>query len=64
MVISPSDSDSKINFKRIQFPIRSAIAIRINKSQGATLKKVGMYLIEPVFSHGQLYVGLSRFSSI
>ena len=32
----------------------------INKTQGATLKKVGIYLIDPVFSHGQLYVALSR----
>ena len=32
----------------------------INKAQGQTLDYVGIYLREPVFSHGQLYVVLSR----
>ena len=35
----------------------------INKAQEQTLDFVGIYLREPVFSHGQLYVALSRARS-
>ena len=32
----------------------------INKSQGQTLSRVGLYLPRPLFRHGQLYVVISR----
>ena len=45
---------------RRQFPIRLSFALTINKAQGQTIPNVGIYLLDHVFSHGQLYVALSR----
>ena len=49
-----------ISFSRIQFPLRTAYAMTINKSQGQTLSRIGLDLRSSAFAHGQLYVALSR----
>lgn len=45
---------------RTQFPVRLAFAMTINKAQGQSLRYAGLDLSIPCFTHGQLYVGLSR----
>ena len=52
--------DLAVPLVRRQFPVRLAYAVTVNKSQGQTLDRVGLFLRDPCFSHGQLYVALSR----
>jgi hypothetical protein len=60
MNLLASAEDNPIPLKRRQFPVRLAFAMTINKAQGQSVKWVGLDLCTPVFSHGQLYVALSR----
>ena len=58
-----NDARCPYAFRRIQFPVRLAFAMTINKSQGQTLQRVGISLFKEVFSHGQLYTGFTRTTS-
>uniref|UniRef100_A0A8C4SGL7 ATP-dependent DNA helicase n=1 Tax=Erpetoichthys calabaricus TaxID=27687 RepID=A0A8C4SGL7_ERPCA len=58
--LTSSDLELPFKLKRHQFPIKAAFAMTINKSQGQTMDRIGIYLSEPVFGHGQLYVSFSR----
>ena len=53
-------TDMAFEFKRLQFPVRLAFAMTINKAQGQSLQVCGLNLENPCFSHGQLYVACSR----
>jgi hypothetical protein len=49
-----------VTLNRRQFPLQLAYCMTINKSQGQTFESVGLLLTQPVFSHGQFYVSVTR----
>ena len=58
---STGTSELPFVLRRIQYPVRPAWCMTINKSQGQTIpERLGIYLPSPIFSHGQVVI----FSSL
>lgn len=62
--LSTTEGELPFILTRKQFPIRLCFAMTINKVQGQSLDVVGVDLRIPVFTHGQLYVALSRATNV
>ena len=47
-------------FKRLQFPIKICYALTMNRVQSQTFEHVGIDFEKQPFTHGQLYVAITR----
>ncbi|XP_047268357.1 ATP-dependent DNA helicase PIF1-like [Capsicum annuum] len=63
MSLIPSDARIPFKFQQRQFPIIVSFSMTINKSQGQSLSHVGLFFKKSMFTHGQLYIALSRVTS-
>ena len=59
--LSLSIEEVPFQMKRRSFSVRLAYAMTISKARGKSFKKIKIYLPNPVFSHGQLYVYYSLY---
>ena len=62
--IEPTNAPIPFQLCCLQFPLRLAFAMTINKSQGQSLNYVGIDNRSPIFTHGQVYVAVSHSTSV
>ena len=58
------EGDLPFILTRKQFSVKLCFAMTVNKSQGQSFSTVGVDLRTSAFTHGQLYVALSRVTSL
>ncbi|XP_074337659.1 uncharacterized protein LOC141674854 [Apium graveolens] len=63
MELQPTDTKLPFKLIRKQMPLQICYSMTINKSQGQSLQRVGLFLPNPIFTHGQFYVAVSRVTS-
>jgi len=64
ITLQPTTTNVPFKFSRQQFMVKLAFAMTINKAQGQFSQCVGVDLCTLMFSHSQLYIALSRTTSI
>ncbi|XP_017226413.1 uncharacterized protein LOC108202501 isoform X1 [Daucus carota subsp. sativus] len=63
MELCPTETRLPFKLCRKQMPLQVCYAMTINKAQGQSLERVGLFLPKGVFTHGQFYVAVSRVTS-
>lgn len=57
-------TNQNLEYRRYQLPVSVCFALTVHKAQGLNFTHVGLALSQPVFSHGQLYMALSRVNNL
>ena len=60
ITLNPSDNIFQFTLRRRQFPVRPCFAMPVNKSQGQSLHRVGIFCSRDFFSLGRFYIAVSR----
>ncbi|XP_015886689.3 uncharacterized protein LOC132799134 [Ziziphus jujuba] len=63
ITLTPWDPRLHFQFQRRQYHLVVSYAMTINKSQDQFLSHVRLYLKQPIFNHGQLYVAVSKVTN-
>ncbi|KAL8529870.1 hypothetical protein ACS0TY_007072 [Phlomoides rotata] len=58
-----SDTTLPFKFQCVHFHLIVSYVMLINKRQGQSFSHVGLFFKKSVFSHGQLYVAVSRITN-
>ena len=59
--LTPEPGKVPFEMERVQFPVRNAFALTVNKLQGQTVDRLGLDLTKSeFFAHGQAYVAFTR----
>jgi DNA replication protein DnaC len=62
--VTENKIEKQIIGKYVQYPLQLAYAITIHKSQGMTFDKINIDIGQGAFTHGQIYVALSRCKTL
>jgi ATP-dependent exoDNAse (exonuclease V) alpha subunit len=60
MILTAKQATLPFTLRRVQFPLQLCFAMTVHKSQGQTLDRVGIYFSRRAWTHGLLYVAVSR----
>jgi hypothetical protein len=60
MILTAKQATLPFTLRRVQFPLQLCFAMTVHKSQGQTMDRVGIYFSRRAWTHGLLYVAVSR----